>query len=65
MLNWGNSPYNINSDLDAVTILRNFDKSVVMELSSQPGKFQKLQDEIWRVREENKRKLLQCESIKL
>ena len=44
MLNWGNSPYNINSDLDAVTILRNFDKSVVMELSSQPGKFQKLQD---------------------
>lgn len=50
---------------DAVRILRSCDQVVVLELTYQPDKFQELQSEIWKIREENKRKVLQCDSIKL
>jgi hypothetical protein len=38
---------------------------VILELSYQQEEFHALTEDIWRVREENKRKLLQSESIKL
>ncbi|CAG5111368.1 Oidioi.mRNA.OKI2018_I69.chr2.g5684.t1.cds [Oikopleura dioica] len=50
---------------DAVRILRSVDECIVIELSYQPEKFHKLKDEIWKLREQNRRKVLHCDSVKL
>ncbi|CBY33132.1 unnamed protein product [Oikopleura dioica] len=50
---------------DAVNILRSVDDFIVIELSFQPDKFHKLKEEIWQLREQNRKKVQHCDSVKL